>query len=326
MNPPAQTKPPKRTSIAQVILGARARLADLLMDRDPQYFQSEIIMLAAQIQSACTRNRNVALAMTLLAQDTPYAPRHAVDVGVVVELALKRLGQTESERRPVIAAALTMNIGMQTLQEQLDQQSGPLTTEQRQIMQQHPLASRDELRARGVSDTVWLNCVLQHHETPDGRGYPGKLRGDQLRFEARLLGLADRYCALLSKRAWRSAKSVDSALAQSISPLSAGVDDKLDRLFMETLGFYPPGSVVQLYSGEIGVVKRPGSHELTPVVQALYDADMKPLAEPGERTSGPPDGGIMSVFETQFLDPIPPVDIWGEDAYLPDATPQQDTQ
>ncbi|WP_159672077.1 HD-GYP domain-containing protein [Andreprevotia sp. IGB-42] len=327
MNPPAQTKLPRRTSIAQVILASRERLAALLLDADNPHFQTEVIMLAAQLQSACSRNRNVALAMTLLAQDTQYATRHAVDVAVVVELALRRLGQNESERRSVIAAALTMNIGMQTLHEQLDQQSGPLTAEQRQTMQSHPLVSMDELRGRGVSDTVWLNCVLQHHETPDGRGYPNKLKGDKLRFEARLLGLADRYCALLSKRAWRAAKSVDSALAQSISPLSAGVDDKLDRLFMETLGFYPPGSVVQLYSGEIGVVKRPGEHELVPVVQALFDAHMQPLPAPVERLNGPPDGGILNVFETEFLQvPIVPASIWGDDAYLPEPQPTQEQE
>ncbi|WP_051710899.1 HD-GYP domain-containing protein [Andreprevotia chitinilytica] len=307
--------PIKRTSIAQVILASRQRLDALLADADTPHFQAELIMLAAQLQSACNRNRNVALAMTLLAQDTPYSTRHAIDVAVVVELALKRLGQSEAERRPVIAAALTMNIGMHALQPVLDSQSGPLTAEQRQAMQQHPLMGRDLLRQRGVSDTLWLDCVVQHHEAPDGSGYPQKLRDDTIRFEARLIGLADRYCALLSKSAWRQARSADAALFQSLSP--ASTDSKLDKLFVDTLGLYPPGTGVELASNEIGIVKRPGAHELTPIIQPLFDAEWRPLRNVAERDPAEEQYSILSVLDNDRLTGrVNPAQVWGEDAAL----------
>lgn len=302
---------PHPLSAAQLIRAARQRL-DMLLAEDGRDtpFVAEVLNVAKAVQLACAQNRHVALAQILIDQQAPYPARHACDVATVVELALGRLGHLRANRLPVVAAALTMNIGMHALQTTLTSQSTPLSAEQRETMHTHPQQSRELLRLRGVADTLWLDCVLQHHEAPDGSGYPQQLNGDVIRFEARLIGLADRYCALLTQSAWRHAQHADAALKQS---LAGDVDAKLARLFAETVGTYPPGSTVRLASGEIGIVHSPGRHEGRPVVVACIDATGQALAMPAER-----DGSLSTHRITAVVDePIAGlrgVAIWGADA------------
>ena len=59
------------------------------------------------------------------------------------------------------------------------------------------------MRCAGVSDEQWLACVLQHHETDDGSGYPEGRSNGEVALNAKLIGLADRYCACVSARNYR---------------------------------------------------------------------------------------------------------------------------
>ncbi|BCL74382.1 hypothetical protein JHS3_01180 [Jeongeupia sp. HS-3] len=297
--------PATALSPAQLVRAARHRLESLLADggRDTP-FATDILTIAKAVQLACAQNSSVALAQILLDQRSAYPSRHACDVAIVVELVLARLGYPRAERLPVLAAALTMNLGMQALQTTLATQTTPLSAEQREAMQQHPQSSRDALRLLGVADTLWLDCVLQHHEVPDGSGYPQQLQGDAIRFEARLLGLADRYCALLTQSAWRHAQHADAALKQS---LAGDVDAKLARLFTETVGVYPPGSTVSLVNGETGVVRAPGEHADAPRVAVLSGSEVI------ERDTRQAEFRVVAIVDT----PIAALNaeaIWGRDA------------
>ncbi|GHD55144.1 HD-GYP domain-containing protein [Jeongeupia chitinilytica] len=303
--------PSNPLSPAQLIRAARHRLDALLADDlHDAPLATDVVNVAKAVQLACAQNRHVALAQILIDQRSAYPARHACDVATVVDLALAGLGRARTERLPVVAAALTMNIGMQALQTTLASQTTPLTPEQRETMQQHPQHSRDLLRLRGVADTLWLDCVLQHHEAPDGSGYPQQLHGDAIRFEARLLGLADRYCALLTQSAWRHAQHADAALKQS---LADGVDAKLARLFTETVGVFPPGATVTLANGETAIVRETGPREDAPAVVAYLDRFGQTLSLPVPRDTALPAYRIHTVVDTATL-ALGANTIWGRDA------------
>ncbi|WP_283148362.1 HD-GYP domain-containing protein [Silvimonas soli] len=288
------------SSVAGLVLHARFQLFEALQAEQPQAdFSQRIADIAQLLQQACTQNEDVALAVILHAQEGGYGIRHAVDTALVVELVCRRLAMNVQDRQSVLSATLTMNIGMMALQETLSRQAGPLTPEQRTSMHQHPQIGRDLLRRYGVSDQLWLDCVLQHHELPDGSGYPAHLQGEQICFEARLIGLADRYCAMLTQAAWRSGSVVDSALFRTLRG-HGGADAKLGRLFGDTLGLYPPGAVVRLANGEVGVVKR-SSNEVAPLIAALFDPADQALPEPIERDSGDAQYAVADMLEPAVL-------------------------
>ncbi|HSC80608.1 MAG TPA: HD domain-containing phosphohydrolase [Chitinolyticbacter sp.] len=308
-----QPRPTAGQLVRQARMGLAAALVVALDESASEIrFVFRIARVVEAIQAACDQHPDLVIGMILLCQEEPYGVRHAADVALVIELALRRLGHSAVDRRSVVAAALTMNLGMLTVQDQLAKQDVPPTPEQRQQIQQHPQYGRDMLRALGVADVLWLDCVLQHHEAPDGSGYPHRLSGPAIRFEARLIGLADRYCALLTQSAWRDAQRPDIALQQT---LSGDIDSKLGRLLTQTLGIYPPGSVVQLLNGEIGVVKRPSLLESTPLVMALFDAQGRLLAHRSERDTRLEEHTVIGVLDAykvaQFFRMT---EVWQEEA------------
>jgi putative two-component system response regulator len=94
---------------------------------------------------------------------------------------------------------------------------GPLTPDERRLMEQHPLIGADTLVAirQRVGDDDLLNMGIQvtlsHHERFDGKGYPYKLSSEQIPLSARIVALADMYDALTSERVYKKAMSHEQA-------------------------------------------------------------------------------------------------------------------
>ena len=125
------------------------------------------------------------------------------------------------------------------------------------------------LRAAKVTDRLWLKCVLAHHEKIDGTGYPNQLSGEQCPEETQLITLADQFCARLSPRAYRQPLLHQGILRDILLDQGHTVSQEIASLFIKEFGLYPPGVVVQLISGEIGVVVKAGDKTDTPIVQVF---------------------------------------------------------
>ncbi|MCB5196154.1 HD-GYP domain-containing protein [Deefgea salmonis] len=305
-------------SSAQHILAARQQLAPCLAQTpNPASFIAQINVVITHLLAACEQNSHVALAMIQLDLNDPYTVRHPINVAIVVNLALKNLGHSETERWHFIAAALTMNIGMYALQNELSQQSSALTPEQLSQIKLHPAQGREALRSLGVADSMWLDCVLQHHEAPDGSGYPQQLAGDAVLFAARLIGLADRYCALLSNSTYRTSQSADVALQTSLNSAGGSLDQKLVNLFSQTIGSYPPGSVVLLNNGESGVVLEQAIGAAAPHILALFDRDDQLYPQAIRRNGQLAEFRILKVLDSRIIAGAMSLSqIWGPDAQI----------
>lgn len=300
-------------------MDARARFARLhaAPDFGGQSFAAEINACMLAVIRANDRDPGVSVASVLLRQEGDYAIRHAVNVAIVTDQLLRALDHGAAHRTPVMAAALTMNLGMRALQNELSQLKGPLTPEQRQAMQKHPLASRDTLRKLGIADPLWLDCVAQHHEMFDGSGYPSRLKGDAIHFEARLLGMADRYCAMLNRASWRREQLADSAMLNVLGGPAGSPETKLGRLFTQTLGVYPAGALVQLLNGDIGMVKAQSNLETAPQVVSLFNAIWDPLTPPRLRDTRQEDYCIVAILNRcEVPIDIRMEDVWGTEALI----------
>ena len=76
--------------------------------------------------------------------------------------------------------------------------------------------------------------ILYHHERPDGTGYPQGLTGDQIPLIAKIIGLADAFDAMTSKRVYRDAMSIKKALAEIEKALGTQFDTEVGRVFIES--------------------------------------------------------------------------------------------
>lgn len=229
--------------------------------------------LAHEVAAATAQSPEVAIASILLNQIAGrYAVRHCVDTAIVACLVARAMDRSEFDILTVAAAALTMNVGMMRQIESFQSKSAALTSDERAIVQRHPAESAELLRSAGVNDEEWLAGVMQHHENDDGSGYPEGRSKDDIVFNARLIGLADRYCACVSARNYR--RSMLPPLALDKLRTDCGYDAALVEQFSAQLGAFPPGTLVRLENGETGVVASHGASR----VHALRSADGTPMS------------------------------------------------
>jgi HD-GYP domain-containing protein (c-di-GMP phosphodiesterase class II) len=265
-------------SLPVVCANLQMHLSQLLRDPPPADLLPRVDALQREVLALVDAQAD-ALLLLLVHQSASdahrYSATHALLVAVLCELASRQLPhQTALWRESLRCAALTMNITMATMQDQLALQEAPPSPQQRTHIDAHAHRGGDCLRAAGVTDPLWLAAVEHHHAAPSGV-MTEQDPGVQL---ARLLNRADVFSARLSMRKQRAPMSAASAIKAAYLDEHQQADEAGWALIQAT-GFYPPGSFVRLKSGELAVVLRRGAHAKTPKVASLIGRSGTPLAE-----------------------------------------------
>ena len=119
-----------------------------------------------------------------------------------------------------------------------------------------------------------LAIVREHHEFFDGTGYPGKLAGESIGLLSRIVVIANYYDQLCNPANIADASTPHEALSQMFARQRSKFDPKLLQIFVHCLGVYPPGTIVQLSNGVIGMVATVNSIWPTKPLIVVYDADV----------------------------------------------------
>ena len=275
-------------------------------------FSAQILQLAMDIQSVCQTDADATLgSIQLHSSGSRYSISHALSRAVVCELLATRRGIPQKNRRQLIAAALTCDLSMLQLQDDLTCQEGPLRTEQQKAIADHPHETAKLLAAMGTVDPGWINAVIQHHEFPNGKGYPAGLEGDVISPWARILKLADTYTAMISPRAYRKALLSKSVLRQLFLRRGGEFDEDLAVFFVKELGVFPPGLFVRLQSGELAIVIRRRANPRAPLVKAIVGPRGAALDPPIARETDNREYEIVDVLERDASVSIDQPSLWG---------------
>lgn len=313
--PPVEERP----SALQPVIDARRLLGDLFAKHPEQIveLQPRVTRLVELVRSACDVNATVALASILLLQDTIYTVRHPIDVALVTCVLGREMGLDDDAQTSAIAAALTMNIGMVEVQEKVNAIAGPLSDKLVAMIHRHPQLGVERLAKLGVTDERWLGCVRQHHENTDGSGYPEGLAGEAIALPARIIGLADKYCAMVSGRQYRSPQKPHTALRDLYVKQGQKIDLAVAGHMIRIMGLYPPGTLVRLKTGEVGVVTGPGEGPDTPAVHAVIGRSGLALEVASHRKTHTAAQAIEDVLTIDKLSvPVRLTSIWGHHARL----------
>jgi len=306
-------------SVLRMINLAEKRLERLLfsVSSEPD-FPARLMEVATTVISAVELNSDIALACILLNQQaSDYPVRHSLDTAVVAILVAQSMNIAHDEIVTLTAAALTMNVGMLRQQIQLQRKQEALTGEEVESIHRHPQEGVGMLEAAGVHDAGWLAYVMSHHENEDGGGYPAGLAGKDIPPGAKILTLADRYCACVSERKYRKSQLPSTALREIFLERGKSVDPMLAAYFIKVLGIYPPGTLVRLNNGEIGVVSRKGEGATTPTVHALVGPRGVSLSIPVRRdTASEPFAIKEALHADQANIRFSMHQVWGNEASL----------
>lgn len=151
------------------------------------------------------------LALSIEAKD-PYTNGHCERLAKWAEGLGRRLGLPEEQCVALRRAGVVHDIGKVAIPEPILLKRGPLTAEERAIMQLHPVLG-ERICAPLKSFRLVLPIIRHHHEKLDGSGYPDGLRGEQIPRAARILQIVDVFDALTTDRPYHAAFSRDEALA-----------------------------------------------------------------------------------------------------------------
>ncbi len=147
----------------------------------------------------------------------------------------RKLGIAESEFYQLEVAALLHDIGKIGVPDAVLKKEGKLTEEERALMNKHPEYSWSILRLFPGLDKASL-YALHHHESFDGRGYPGGLKGDEIPIGSRIVAVIDAYDAMISNRCYRKGLAHEEAVRRLIAGVGTQFDPTVVQAFVEIAG------------------------------------------------------------------------------------------
>ena len=273
------------------LLDLQLKMHFLLTQPKPEIFLAQLVILEGQLVEHLSSNPDKALLTLVHLASTElrqYSSIHAMLVMALCHLSAEQLKDWGDDRRQAIRyAALTMNISMTELQDNLAQRNAALTAAEKSEIASHSLRSEELLRSFGCTDELWLATVLRHHEAKPG-SLAQREPASQL---ARLIQRADIFASRISPRKERSALSA-SAAAQMAYLGEDRVADEAGAALIKAIGIYPPGCWVGLANGELAIVLKRGEKAHCPFVAALVQANGLPLTSPRLRDTRVPEFGI----------------------------------
>ena len=231
-----------------------------------------VLELVTELQALVARDADAALAAVQLDLDDGGHISRQVHAAILCQMALRARERDPAEVDSLMAAALTYDLALGPIADTLNRQQGELSAQQRRQVSAHPDEAVMLLKAAGVEDPLWLDAVLHHHERLDGSGYPHGLMGRDIGDGARLLAVVDIFSAMVRPRAYREAVIARNALRNLFMERGTAVDTELPGLLVKEIGVFPPGTVVRLASGEVGVVTHRGGNAACPRVARLVNA------------------------------------------------------
>jgi hypothetical protein len=269
-----------------------------------------VTALFASLEALVDREPDVALFLALSNNDRRFALyplTHSIHCAVLALLTARQLAWDPKRVASVACAALTMNLAMFELQAAMAEQDTPPTARQLKHIRVHPEATVQLLRAAGIDDEEWLLAVAQHHEQLGGSGYPLGLT--DVAQSAQVLRAVDVYMAKVSARANRHPMAAQKASRQLFELRPR---DPVAMALIKTVGVHPPGSLLQLRSGEVAVaIHRPasGTH---PLVATLSDRSGRPIAQTNRRDTAQPEFAVQAALvEPQGFSRVMPERVYG---------------
>ncbi len=183
-------------------------------------------------ESASIKNKTIDLIMNTLYEKSCREMLHSRRVSELCKAIASEMKLSKDAVNQIGVAGLMHDIGKMGIDEKILNKVGHLDCEEWQEMQRHP-----EIGYRILSSSSEFSemskYVYEHHERWDGKGYPKKLRGEEISLQARIIGVADAYDAMTCDRAYRKGLSQVEAIRELKSQAGTQFDPEVTRIFIE---------------------------------------------------------------------------------------------
>ena len=269
---------------------ADAALDSLLSDIEFIYSEAgdtgriKVIELRKSVEplvDSVSRNPDACLWIARLKEHDSYTYKHSLGAAIWAVSLGRQLGLPRQDLRSLAMGALLMDVGKLRIDPELLTAERALTEDEAEQMRLHVAHGVEIIENSGVINPDVYAMVAHHHERYDGSGYPQGLRVEDIPPVARIAGIVDSYDAMTSDRSHANAMSPSEAIKVLYQARDIEFQAELVEAFIQAIGIYPAGTIVELDSGEIAVVLADyRTSRLHPKVLVVRDAQKNPIAHP----------------------------------------------
>ncbi len=209
-----------------------------------------------------------------------YTFAHSVNVCVLALLTAIVLGYDKVRLKELGIGALLHDIGKTRIDKEILNKPDDLSKEEFEEIKRHTEYGFEILRQYPDVSLLASHIALQHHERWDGFGYPRALSGENIHEYARITAVADVYDALLADRPYRPSYTINQAITIIKRMSVIYLDERCVNALVANVAVYPLGSIVQLNTGDYGVIIDVNQDTPTrPVIKVFCDKHGRRLAQ-----------------------------------------------
>jgi HD-GYP domain-containing protein (c-di-GMP phosphodiesterase class II) len=209
---------------------------------------------------------------------------HGVQVALYLVALGRHLGLPKEELAHLGQIGMLADIGKMKLPRALLDKPGMLSPEEFEQVKEHVGFALQVLSEGPALPPEVTMAIAHHHERIDGSGYPAGLKGKEICLYGKMTAIADSFAALITPRAYANAWAPQEALMNLYEWSGTSFHEPMVEQFVQAIGVFPVGSMIELSTGEIGVVVAHNRiRRLEPKVLILSNTDKSPLAQPVER-------------------------------------------
>ena len=252
------------------------------------------------IVSSVMRNKDALAALLRMKRIDDYTYSHAISSAVWASVFGRELGFSPEDIDLLAVGCATLDLGKTQLPRELLVQPDAPSEAQWELIKRHPEEGVHLLTTSGELNPIILAMIETHHERHDGSGYPLGLSGISIPVFGRIAGIIDSYDAMITERPYATARSSFNAVMELQKQAGVLFQKELVDYFIKAIGVFPVGTVVELNTGEVGiVVGQDTTRRLRPKVMLILDEDKQPR-----------DEMLITDLGTVDSDPSKPLSVW----------------
>ncbi len=247
------------------------------------------------------RHPDAAMFLTKLRGQDDYTAEHCMNVCMLSIVFGRRLGMRKNQLINLGLCGLLHDAGKARIPLEILNKRGRLNEEEFQLMKKHTTFGKELLSEKGGVYQGAIDVAYSHHERPDGRGYPRGLASDDIGLLTRIVSVVDAYDAITADRVYAKGRPSTEALRIIFEGAGQQFDRKLALAFIQTIGIYPPGVVVELINGKVGIVVDVAeSPRHLPTVLVVLDENKQLCEHQYIDLAGTIDGSVDTAYLIRF--------------------------
>lgn len=240
--------------------------------------------LAKEAVSECInsilKSPDAMLWLSQLKQKDQYTVQHSLNVSILSIVLGRHLNFSTTYLNIVGLCGLMHDMGKMLVPPNILNKPGRLDPEELQIMQTHTALGYELLKSSDGMNRNAVEVAYTHHEQMNSKGYPRHIGHADISHFSKIVAIADVYDAITSKKVYQDGRTHLEATGILTGLAGTQLDSQLVYKFIESIGVYPPGCLVELTNGAIAVVVEGNENlKLRPKIIIILDEYKEPVPE-----------------------------------------------